>query len=51
MFVKINEEFFGQKTSMNDFLEPILKTVHEEGVNVNKDVSRMIPIERACLAS
>lgn len=51
MFVKIEEEHFPDEMKMTDFIKPLMEEVHVNGVSISKDISRIIPVERACLAS
>lgn len=36
---------------MTDFIKPLMEEVRLNGGSISKDVSRIIPVERACLAS
>lgn len=51
MFIKVNDEFFPQDVSMENFFHSVFLKIHLEDQFVTKDISRMIPVERACLAS
>lgn len=51
MFIKIDQELFASDMTMENFIRPIFINIHDEDKFVTKDISRMIPVERACLAS
>ena len=49
--MKVNDDKFPKNVSMEKFMLPVFKQIHEEKIYFSRDISRMIPVERACTAS